>query len=41
MTAIGHGNMMPLAANTTPENRAKNRRVEFTIKDPCRRASSA
>ena len=33
MTAIGHGDMIPLAANTTPENRAKNRRVEFTIKD--------
>ena len=38
MTAIGHGDMIPLAANTTPENRAKNRRVEFTIKDPALQA---
>jgi outer membrane protein OmpA-like peptidoglycan-associated protein len=34
MIAFGHGDMIPLAANTTPENRAQNRRVEFTIKDP-------
>ena len=34
MVAIGHGDMMPLAANTTEENRAQNRRVEFTLKDP-------
>jgi outer membrane protein OmpA-like peptidoglycan-associated protein len=34
MVAIGHGDMIPLAANTTEENRAQNRRVEFTIKDP-------
>jgi len=38
MTAIGHGDMIPLAANTTPENRALNRRVEFTIKDPALQA---
>jgi outer membrane protein OmpA-like peptidoglycan-associated protein len=38
MTAIGHGDMIPLAANTTPENRAQNRRVEFTIKDPALQA---
>jgi outer membrane protein OmpA-like peptidoglycan-associated protein len=34
MVAIGHGDMIPLVANTTEENRAQNRRVEFTIKDP-------
>ncbi len=38
MIAIGHGDMIPLAANTTPENRAQNRRVEFTIKDPALQA---
>jgi len=34
IVAIGHGDIIPLAANTTEENRAQNRRVEFTIKDP-------
>jgi len=38
MIAIGHGDMIPLAANTTPGNRAQNRRVEFTIKDPALQA---
>ncbi len=38
MTAIGHGDMIPLAANTTPESRVLNRRVEFTIKDPALQA---
>jgi outer membrane protein OmpA-like peptidoglycan-associated protein len=38
MIAIGHGDMIPLAANTTEENRAKNRRVEFTVKDPTMQA---
>jgi outer membrane protein OmpA-like peptidoglycan-associated protein len=36
LAAIGHGDMLPLAPNTTPESRAKNR-VEFTIKDLARR----
>lgn len=31
MTIIGKGEMDPLVANDTPQNRAKNRRVEITI----------
>ena len=38
MTAVGDGDTIPLAANTTPEGRAQNRRVEFTIKDPALQA---
>ena len=41
LAAIGHGDMLPLAPNTTPESRAKNRRVEFTIKDPALEAAAA
>ncbi|MCO4834128.1 MAG: OmpA family protein, partial [Acidimicrobiaceae bacterium] len=29
MTAIGFGEDLPIAANDTPENKAKNRRIEF------------
>lgn len=31
LTAKGYGPDVPLQPNTTPENRAKNRRVEFTL----------
>ncbi len=32
LAAVGHGEYRPLLPNTTPENRAKNRRVEIFIK---------
>jgi outer membrane protein OmpA-like peptidoglycan-associated protein/osmotically-inducible protein OsmY len=32
LTAIGYGQDRPVAPNDTPENRAKNRRIEFTVK---------
>jgi OmpA-OmpF porin, OOP family len=32
LTAIGYGETRPLAPNDTAENRAKNRRIEFTVK---------
>ena len=31
LTAIGYGDTRPLVPNNTPENRAKNRRVEFVF----------
>jgi len=31
LTATGYGSLMPLRPNTTPENRAANRRVEFVL----------
>lgn len=30
--AVGYGETRPLVPNDTPENRAKNRRIEFTVK---------
>lgn len=30
---IGHGDTAPILPNTTAENRARNRRIEFTLKD--------
>jgi outer membrane protein OmpA-like peptidoglycan-associated protein len=32
VTAVGYGETRPLVPNDTPENRAKNRRIEFTVK---------
>lgn len=31
LTATGYGELLPLAANDNPENRARNRRVEFVL----------
>jgi outer membrane protein OmpA-like peptidoglycan-associated protein len=33
LEVIGHGATAPIAPNTTAENRARNRRIEFTFKD--------
>ncbi|HHJ53665.1 MAG TPA: flagellar motor protein MotB, partial [Caldithrix abyssi] len=30
--AVGHGEFRPLVPNNSPENRAKNRRVEIFVK---------
>jgi outer membrane protein OmpA-like peptidoglycan-associated protein len=32
MTTVGYGATKPIADNATPEGRAKNRRIEFTVK---------
>jgi OmpA-OmpF porin, OOP family len=32
MSAVGYGTTRPLAPNTTTENKAKNRRIEFVVK---------
>ena len=32
LAAVGYGETRPVAPNDTPENRAKNRRIEFTVK---------
>jgi outer membrane protein OmpA-like peptidoglycan-associated protein len=32
MQAVGYGTTQPLAPNTTPENKAKNRRIEFFVR---------
>jgi len=33
LSAVGYGESRPVAPNDTPENRAKNRRIEFTVKN--------
>ncbi len=33
-TAIGHGESSPVADNRTPAGRARNRRIEFSVKEP-------
>jgi outer membrane protein OmpA-like peptidoglycan-associated protein len=32
MSAVGYGTTRPLVPNTTAENKAKNRRIEFVVK---------
>lgn len=36
MTATGYADFLPIAPNNTPENRAKNRRVEFVLEKESR-----
>jgi chemotaxis protein MotB len=31
LTALGRGEADPIAPNDTPENKAKNRRIEFIV----------
>lgn len=31
LQAVGHGDTKPIASNDTPEDRAKNRRVEIVV----------
>jgi OOP family OmpA-OmpF porin len=38
---IAHGAAHPILPNTTPEFRARNRRIEFTIKDSTAEATAA
>lgn len=33
LVAIGYGETRPVAPNDTPENRARNRRIEFTVRE--------
>jgi outer membrane protein OmpA-like peptidoglycan-associated protein len=41
IVAIGHGATAPRASNTTEQNRARNRRIEFTVRDPALEAAAA
>ena len=40
LAAIGHGSLEPIVSNTNEANRARNRRVEFSIKDPATEAAA-
>ena len=33
LVAVGYGETRPVAPNDTPENRARNRRIEFTVRE--------
>jgi OOP family OmpA-OmpF porin len=33
LSAVGYGKARPIAPNTSPENKAKNRRIEFSVKE--------
>lgn len=39
LAVIGHGALQPLVANTNAANRARNRRIEFSVKDPAMQAA--
>ncbi len=34
LAVIGHGSLQPIVANTNAANRARNRRIEFILRDP-------
>jgi OOP family OmpA-OmpF porin len=34
LSAMGYGESRPVAGNETPEDKARNRRIEFTLRDP-------
>jgi outer membrane protein OmpA-like peptidoglycan-associated protein/osmotically-inducible protein OsmY len=34
LTAMGYGESQPIAGNATPEEKARNRRIELTLRDP-------
>ena len=35
--AVGYGETLPLVPNTTKANKAKNRRIEFSVVDPAQK----
>lgn len=41
LAVIGHGALEPLVPNTNEANRARNRRIEFSLKDPALEAAAA
>lgn len=41
LAVIGHGALYPVVANTNAANRARNRRIEFSLKDPATEAAAA
>ena len=40
LAVIGHGAVEPLVANTNAANRARNRRIEFIVRDPAMQAAA-